>query len=58
MNPRRYALIAAIVFAVIAVLQLARAVLGWPIAVTTPWGTLMIPLWLRTPAILTASTWS
>ena len=23
-----------------------RAVLGWPIAVTTPWGTLMIPVWL------------
>jgi hypothetical protein len=46
MNPQRYALIVAIVFAAIAVLQLARAVLGWPIAVTTPWGTLMIPVWL------------
>jgi hypothetical protein len=20
--------------------------LGWPVAVTTPWGTLMIPVWL------------
>jgi hypothetical protein len=39
MNPQRYALIVAIVFAAIAVLQLARAVLGWPVAVTTPWGT-------------------
>ena len=39
MNPQRYAVVAAIIFAVIAVLQLARAVLGWPIAVTTPWGT-------------------
>ena len=46
MNPQRYALIVAIVFAAIAVLQLARAVLGWLIAVTTPWGTLMIPVWL------------
>ena len=46
MNPQRYALIMAIVFAAIAVLQLARAVLGWPIAVTTPWGPLMIPVWL------------
>jgi len=45
MNPRRYSLIAAVIFAVIAVLQLARAVLGWPVAVTTPWGTMMIPLW-------------
>jgi len=47
MNPQRYAVVAAIIFAVIAVLQLARAVLGWPIAVTTPWGTLLIPLWLN-----------
>ena len=46
MNPQRYALIVAIVFAALAVLQLARAVLGWSIAVTTPWGTLMIPVWL------------
>ena len=55
MNPRRYALIAAIVFSVIAILQLARAVLGWPIAVTTPWGTLMIPLWLNWIACVAAS---
>ena len=47
MNPRRYSLIVAIIFAVIAVLQLARAVLAWPIAETTPWGTRMIPLWLN-----------
>jgi hypothetical protein len=46
MNPQRYALIVAIVFAAIAVLQFARAVLGWPVAVTTPWETLMIPVWL------------
>lgn len=45
MTPRRYALIVAIIFAVIAVLQLARAVLGWPVGVTTPWGILMIPVW-------------
>ena len=47
MNPQRYALIVAIVFAAIAVLQLARAVLGWPIIVTTPRGTLMIPVCLN-----------
>jgi hypothetical protein len=34
MNPQRYALIVAIVFAAIAVLQLAPAVLGWPVALT------------------------
>ena len=39
MNPERYALIVAIVFAAIAVLQLARTALGWPIAGTMPWGT-------------------
>ena len=44
MNPQRYALIVAIVFAAIAVLQLARALLGWPVAVTTR--TLMIPVGL------------
>lgn len=38
MNPRRYALIVAIIFSVIAILQVARAVVGWPIAVATPWG--------------------
>ena len=46
MNPQRYALIVAIVFAAIAVLQLARAVLGWPVAMTTPWGNSEIPVWL------------
>jgi hypothetical protein len=48
MNPQRYALIVAIVFAAITVLQLARGVLGWPVAVTPPWGILMmIPVWLN-----------
>ena len=47
MNPRRYALIVAIIFSVIAILQVARAVVGWPIAVATPWRTLLIPLWLN-----------
>jgi len=45
MSPRRYSLIAAIIFAVMAALQLARALLGWPVAVTTPWGTMHVPLW-------------
>jgi hypothetical protein len=45
MDSRRYSFMVAIIFLVLAALQLARAVLGWPVAVTTPWGTLMIPLW-------------
>jgi hypothetical protein len=45
MSPRSYALLAAVVFAVAAVLQLIRAVLGWPVTVDTTWSTLSIPLW-------------
>jgi hypothetical protein len=45
MSPRHYSVLAAVLFAVIAALQLARAVLGWPVALTTPWGTMMMPLW-------------
>jgi hypothetical protein len=45
MNSRRYSLVAAVIFAVMAALQLARALLGWPVAVTTPWGVMAIPLW-------------
>jgi hypothetical protein len=40
MSPQRYSDRSGVV---LEVLQLGR--LGWPIAVTTPWGTLMIPLW-------------
>ena len=56
MNPQRYGLIVAIVFAAIAVLQLARAVLGWPVAVTTPWGTLMIRCGLAGSRVLQRSS--
>ena len=41
MAARNYALLAAAIFAVIAVLQLSRAVLGAPITV----GAMSIPLW-------------
>jgi hypothetical protein len=45
MTTRNYSNLAAVVFAIIAVLQLIRAVLGWPVTVTTSWGTLSVPLW-------------
>ena len=45
MNPRTYSLTAAVIFTVMAALQLARALLGWPVVVTTPWGIMAIPLW-------------
>jgi len=41
MTPRNFALLAAIVFAVMAVVHLLRALFGWPITI----GTAEIPLW-------------
>jgi hypothetical protein len=45
MKPRSYTLLAAVIFAIIAVLQLMRGILGWPVMVETAWATLSIPLW-------------
>lgn len=45
MTARSYALLAAVIFAIIAVLQLMRALLGWPIMVETGWGPMSVPLW-------------
>ena len=45
MTSRSYALLAAVIFAVVAVLQLMRALVGWPIMVDTAWGPIAIPLW-------------
>ena len=45
MTCRGYSLMAAVIFATMAVLQLARGIVGWPVDVTTPWGILAIPLW-------------
>jgi hypothetical protein len=48
MTPRDFALLAAVVFAIMALLQLIRAVSGWPIVL----GTTVIPLWLSWIAFL------
>jgi hypothetical protein len=45
MTSRRYSLMAAVIFAIMAVLQLSRGILGWPVDVTTPWGIIAVPLW-------------
>jgi len=45
MTLRNYALLAAVVFAVIAVVQLMRVILGWEIAVDLGWGTFSMPVW-------------
>ena len=41
MTPRNFSLTAAIIFAVIALVQLARAVFGWPVTIDT----YAVPLW-------------
>jgi hypothetical protein len=41
MTARNYALLAAVIFAIVAMLQLVRAVGGWPVTL----GTVAIPLW-------------
>jgi hypothetical protein len=45
MTARSYALLSAVVFAVAAILQLMRAVLGWPVTVDPGGGPISIPLW-------------
>jgi hypothetical protein len=45
MTPRSESPLAANIFAVVAVLQLTRAVLGWPIIVDMASGPLTMPLW-------------
>ncbi len=41
MTARNYSLLAALIFAVVAMLQLVRAVGGWPVTVAT----ISVPLW-------------
>jgi hypothetical protein len=45
MSPRSYAFLAAVIFTIAAMLQLLRAILGWPVTVDTTWGTVSVPLW-------------
>ena len=45
MSQRKYAIVSAVIFAVAAVLQLGRALLGWPASVETAWGVFAIPAW-------------
>ena len=45
MTARSYSLLAAVIFAVIAILQLMRALLGLQITVETSSGPMTVPLW-------------
>ena len=51
MTPRNFSLTAAIIFAVIALVQLARAVFGWPVTIDT----YAIPLWFSWVAFIVAA---
>jgi hypothetical protein len=45
MTARNFALLAATIFAIMAVLQLMRAILGWPVTVDMGWGNFRMPVW-------------
>jgi len=51
MTPRNFSLTAAIIFAIIALAQLARAVFGWPVTIDT----YAVPLWLSWVAFIVAA---
>ena len=45
MNTRSYSLLAAIIFTVVALVQLMRAVLGWSLTADMGSGPMAVPLW-------------
>ena len=52
MTAKNFSLLAALLFAIVAVLQFARAVSGWPITLGT---TISIPLWASWVACILAA---
>ena len=52
MTAKNYSLLAAVIFAIIALLQLTRALSGWEITV----GTTVMPVWPSWIAVLVAGT--
>ena len=50
MSSRNFAMLAAAIFAVIALVQLMRAASGWPVTV----GTTMVPVWISWIAVVVA----
>jgi hypothetical protein len=52
MNAKNFSLLAAVIFAIVAVLQFARAVSGWPVTLGT---TISIPLWASWVACIVAA---
>ena len=52
MTARNYALLSSVIFIIIAILQVLRALLGWPITVETGAGPFSVPLWLNWVAFI------
>jgi hypothetical protein len=52
MTAKNFSLLAALIFTIVAVLQFARAVSGWPITIGT---TISIPLWASWTACIVAA---
>jgi hypothetical protein len=50
MNASSYARLAAVIFAIVAIVQLARAAAGWPITI----GTVEVPVWASWVACVVA----
>lgn len=50
MTTKNYSLLAAVIFTIIAVVQLTRAVMGWEVMV----GSTLMPVWLSWVAFLVA----
>ena len=50
-TPRNFSLTAAMIFAIIAVVQLGRAIFGWPVTIDT----YAVPLWFSWVAFIVAT---
>jgi hypothetical protein len=51
MTARNFCILAAVIFAIIAILQLVRALIGWPVTV----GNITVPIWLSWIAAIVAA---
>ena len=51
MTPKHYSLLAGLIFGVVALLQFARAIGGWPITID---GTISVPVWASWIACIVA----
>ena len=53
MAPKNYSLLAGLIFGVVALLQFARAISGWPMTIN---GTISVPVWASWIACIVAGS--